>query len=143
MSNWLLYAVTVAVWGSTWLAIEFQLGVVEPEVSVFYRYTAAAGLLFAWCRFRRLELRYPPRIHLRFMALGLMLFCLNYILTYYAQAHITSALTAIAFSTMLWMNILNARLFFGVRSDWRVVGGSAAGIVGIVVLFYPQIETVS
>ena len=43
--------ITVLVWGSTWLAIEYQLGVVAPEVSVFYRYAAAAAfLLFAWCR---------------------------------------------------------------------------------------------
>lgn len=30
MSNALLYAITVLVWGSTWFAIEFQLGVVAP-----------------------------------------------------------------------------------------------------------------
>ena len=41
MSNAVLYVITVLVWGSTWLAIEFQLGVVAPEVSIVYRY---AGL---------------------------------------------------------------------------------------------------
>ena len=38
MSNTFLYVVSVAIWGSTWLAIEFQLGVVAPEVSIVYRY---------------------------------------------------------------------------------------------------------
>jgi hypothetical protein len=47
-SNALLYLVTVLIWGSTWLAIEFQLGVVPPEVSVFYRYLLASGILFGW-----------------------------------------------------------------------------------------------
>ena len=143
MNNLFLYVVTVLVWGSTWLAIEFQLGTVAPEVSVFYRYLAAAALLFLWCAYRGLNLRYSPREHARFMLLGLLLFCLNYILTYYAQKHITSALSAIAFSTMLWMNILNSRLFFGVRSDRRVIGGSLLGIAGIVILFYPQIDVLS
>jgi hypothetical protein len=46
MSNALLYVITVLVWGSTWLAIEFQLGVVEPEVSIVYRYASASLLLF-------------------------------------------------------------------------------------------------
>ena len=46
MSNTLLYAITVLVWGSTWLAIEFQLGVVQPEVSIFYRYALASAILF-------------------------------------------------------------------------------------------------
>lgn len=143
MSNAFLYIVTVLVWGSTWLAIEFQLGTVAPEVSVFYRYLAASVLLFSWCAYRGLTLRYSWRQHVRFLLLGLLLFCLNYIFTYYAQKHITSALSAIAFSTMLWMNILNSRIFFGVRSDRRVIGGSIAGIAGIVVLFYPQIDSLS
>jgi hypothetical protein len=32
MSNLALYLISVLVWGSTWFAIEFQLGTVEPEV---------------------------------------------------------------------------------------------------------------
>lgn len=143
MSNGLLYLITVMVWGSTWLAIEFQLGVVAPEVSVFYRYTLAALLLFGWCRSRGLQLRFGLRAHSRFLLLGLLLFCLNYILTYHAQQYITSALAAIAFSTMLWMNIGNSRIFFGVRSGLRVIIGSALGVAGIVTLFLPQVGSVT
>jgi len=139
VSNLALYIVTVAVWGTTWIAIEFQLGVVAPEVSVFYRYVLASLLLFAWCRARGLNLKFELGAHRSFMLLGLLLFCLNYVLTYYAQQYITSALSAIAFSTMLWMNILNARIFFGVRAGWRVLIGSVLGIAGIAVLFLPQI----
>jgi drug/metabolite transporter (DMT)-like permease len=143
MSNGILYLITVMVWGSTWLAIEFQLGVVAPEVSVFYRYSLAALLLFGWCRARRLRLDFGLRAHSRFLLLGLLLFCLNYILTYHAQQYITSALAAIAFSTMLWMNIINARLFFGVRSGPRVIIGSILGVAGIVTLFLPQVGAIS
>ena len=45
LSNLFLYAVAVLIWGSTWFAIEFQLGVVAPEVSIVYRYLAASFLL--------------------------------------------------------------------------------------------------
>lgn len=141
--NWILYAVTVLIWGSTWIAIEFQLGSVAPEVSVFYRYAAATALLFAWCLVRGLKLKFGRRAHSRFVLLGLLLFCLNYIVTYHAQQYITSALTAIAFSTMLWMNIINARIFFGVRAGWRVMAGALLGVAGIVILFAPQIDIVS
>lgn len=143
MSNRILYAITVLIWGSTWLAIEFQLGVVAPEVSVFYRYALASLLLFGWCRTRGLGLRFGPRAHLRFALLGLLLFCLNYILTYHAQGHIDSALAAIVFSTMLWMNIANARLFFGVRSGPRVLIGSILGMAGIVALFMPRVTSLA
>ncbi len=143
MSNWFLYVVTVLVWGSTWIAIEFQLGTVAPEVSIFYRYLLAAGLLFSWCRYRGLNLRFDIRAHLDFLMLGVLLFSLNYITAYYAQLYITSALNAIAFSMMVWMNIINARIFFGTRAGWRVIGGSVIGVIGIAVLFLPQIKQFS
>lgn len=143
MDNRALYLITVLIWGTTWIAIEFQLGEVAPGVSIFYRYTIAALLLFAWCRARRLPLAFDRGAHARFALLGLLLFCLNYLLTYYAQVHITSALSAIAFSTMLWMNIANARLFFGTRAGARVLVGSALGIAGIVVLFLPEVRALS
>lgn len=138
MSNLFLYVVTVAVWGSTWIAIEYQLGTVAPEVSIFYRYLLASALLFVWCILRGRQLRFAARHHVRFATLGLLLFSLNYVLTYHAQAYISSALTAIAFSAMLWINLLNARLFFGTRPGGSILGGSLLGIAGICVLFLPE-----
>ena len=49
MNNVFLYVVTVLVWGSTWMAIEFQLGEVEPEVSIVYRYLSGSFFLFIYC----------------------------------------------------------------------------------------------
>jgi len=143
MSNAVLYVLTVLIWGSTWLAIEFQLGVVAPEVSLVYRYGAASLLLFAWCHFRGLTLRFAPGAHVWFVLLGLLLFGINYIIAYRAQIYITSALTAIAFSTMVWMNIINARLFFGIQAGTKVMFGALLGIVGIVTLFAPQVGNLS
>lgn len=139
MSNAALYTVAVLIWGSTWLAIEFQLGVVEPEVSIVYRYGLAAGLLFAWSAFRGLSLRFDWRAHFWFALLGILLFSLNYILAYRAQVFISSALCAIAFSMILWMNIVNARLFFGIRSTRQVTAGALLGAAGVLTLFAPQI----
>ena len=143
MSNTYLYLVTVLIWGSTWLAIEYQLGVVEPEVSIVYRYALASIILFFWCKIRGLPLIFKVKDHIWFAALGLLLFCLNYILTYRAQVHITSALAAIAFSMMLWINIVLSRLIFGTRISGRVLVGAVLGIVGIIILFAPRIQSVS
>lgn len=143
MSNAALYTITVLIWGSTWFAIEFQLGVVDPAVSIVYRYAIAALLLFAWALLRRLPLRFSLQAHGWFVLLGLLLFSLNYLFAYHAQVHITSALSAIAFSAMLWMNIILARLMFGVRAGIRVMFGAGLGVCGIVVLFAPQIASLS
>ncbi len=143
MTNFWLYAAAVLIWGSTWLLINFQLGTVAPEVSVVYRYAIATVLLMAFAVVRRLPLRFGPRDHFRFVLLGLLLFSFNYIATYTAQVYIPSALNAVAFSTMVWMNILNARLFFGTHIETRVWLGASLGMVGVVVLFWPEVSALS
>jgi drug/metabolite transporter (DMT)-like permease len=143
MSNAVLYTLTVFIWGSTWFAIELQLGVVAPEVSLVYRYGAASLLLFAWSRFRGLPMRFALRDHAWFVLIGILLFGINYVVTYRAQIYITSALTAIVFSSMVWMNIINARLFFGIKAGKRVLIGALLGAIGMIILFAPQISEVS
>jgi len=143
MSNSVLYLITVLIWGSTWLAIEYQLGVVEPEVSIVYRYVGASIILFIYSKYRQLNLLFNLKSHVWFALLGAFMFCLNYIFAYRAQVHITSALAAIAFSTMLWINIILSRLIFGTRASRRVLLGALLGIVGIIVLFAPQVREVS
>ena len=39
----LIYAIVVLIWGTTWYAIKFQLGVVAPEISLVYRFGLAAA----------------------------------------------------------------------------------------------------
>ena len=143
MNNTVLYGLTVLIWGSTWFAIEFQLGAIAPEVSLVYRYGAASLLLFAWSRIRGLRLRFALRDHAWFFLLGLLLFGVNYILAYRSQIYITSALAAIAFSSMVWMNIINARLFFGVKAGRGVLFGALLGAIGMFYLFAPQISEIS
>lgn len=42
--NSFLYVATVVIWGSTWIAIHWQLGSVDAIVSIFYRFGIAAAL---------------------------------------------------------------------------------------------------
>ncbi len=143
MSNALLYIVTVLIWGSTFFAIEFQLGTVAPEVSLVYRFLGAAALLFAWSRARGLRIRFPVCAHARFLLLGVLLFGANYIIAYRAQIYITSALAALSFSAMLWMNIANSRLFFGIRASRDTLLGAVLGGTGMLIVFIPLIENVT
>jgi drug/metabolite transporter (DMT)-like permease len=143
LNNTILYVIAVLIWGSTWFAIEFQLGVVEPEISIVYRYLGATLLLFIWSKIKGLNLSFNLHSHKWFALMGLLMFCLNYILAYRAQIYITSALSAVAFSAMLWMNILNSRIFFGVRVGLRIYLGALLGMIGIIVLFGPQVSEVS
>ena len=101
MKNLILYIIPAFIWGSTWLAITFQLGVVDPLVSVFYRFLLAAIILFVYCSAIKMNLKYTARQHL-FMALqGVFLFGINYWLVYLAEVHLKSGLVAVIFSTKL------------------------------------------
>jgi len=143
MNNLFLYVVTVLIWGSTWLVINYQLGTVAPEVSVVYRYAIAATLLFGWALMRGMKLQFRFFDHVRFLMLGVFLFSFNYIAAYMAQEYISSALNAVVFSTMMWMNIINTRLFFGTQIEPKVYFGAVMGMVGVLILFWPSVSTVS
>ena len=139
MSPGLLYSGTVLIWGSTWLAIRFQLGVVSPEISLVYRFGIASLLLLVWCRARGIP---PPtgwRNHSFLILLGAWLFSFNYLLFYIAAEDLATGLLAVIFSTMTVMNILNGALFLGRRVEWRIILGSGFGLTGICLVFWPEV----
>lgn len=135
-----LYLITVAIWGSSWLAITFQLGTVEPIASVVYRFALAALLLFAWCRFRRIPLRLSPREHGFMFLQGSCLFGFNYWLMYLSSQYLTSGLVAVIFSGVVFFNVLNARVFLGTVINVRVLLGGVLGLGGVMLLFLPEME---
>lgn len=136
MRSTLLYVITVLIWGSTWLAIEFQIGVVAPEVSLVYRFAIAALLMWGFCLWRGLDMRINSANHVFLVILAACNFGFNYLILYWAQEFLTSAMTSIAFSTLLMFNIINTRLFFGKPIASRIYIGAIIGIVGIGALFW-------
>ncbi|MFK7956246.1 MAG: DMT family transporter [Lysobacterales bacterium] len=140
MNTRVIYVLSVLIWGSTWLAISYQLGVVALEVSVFYRYGAASVLLLTFCVLTSRPLRYNLAQHRLFAGVGLLMFCINYLMAYAAQEHISSALNALIYSCIVWMNIVNARIFLKVRSSPEVLGGAVLGMLGIGILFWPSLS---
>jgi drug/metabolite transporter (DMT)-like permease len=142
MSNSFLYLVTVVIWGSTWIAINYQLGDVAPEASVSYRFALAAFILFTFAKVKSLSLSFSIKQHGLFVAFGVCLFGLNYLLLYTAQQHINSALTCIAFSTLMLMNIVNTKIFYKTKITKQVYFGGAFGLFGIVTLFWPQLTDI-
>ena len=133
-----LYLSTVLIWGSTFFAIKLQLGEVPTEVSIVYRFALATLILMAWCRVRKLPMRFGFRQHLWMLAQGLTLFGFNYLMVYWATSYLTSGLIAIVFSTIVLMNIVNGALLFGKRSAVSVLAGALMGLVGICFVFFPE-----
>ncbi|AUJ68408.1 MULTISPECIES: DMT family transporter [Pseudoalteromonas] len=136
MKNLFLYAITVLIWGSTWLAIEYQLGSINEFVSLFYRFGLAAVCMWAFVIYKRVPMRFSRRDHGFFILLALCNFGANYLFLYWAQAHLTSAMASIAFSLLLVVNIVNTKLFFAKPIAKRIYFGASLGTLGIVSLFW-------
>jgi drug/metabolite transporter (DMT)-like permease len=137
-----LFAACVAIWGSTWIAITYQLHHVAPEASVLYRFLLASLLLFAFCLARRLPLRFPARQHAWIALQGVLMFSVSYIFVYYAETHVVSGLVAVGYSASPLLGMLGMRAFFGTPMTARIALGSVMGIVGIALVFYPEVARI-
>ncbi len=143
MKNFMFYTLTVLIWGSTWLAIKFQLGTIDPMVSVAYRFSLAAILLLLWCIFFGLKMRFTKNEHLTIALQGIFLFALNYLLFYIAELHLTSGLAAVIFSTILVMNMVNGAIFLGTPFNSKIIAGGVLGLIGIMLVFRPEMSSFS
>lgn len=140
MPSSVIYGLVVLIWGTTWFAIKFQLGVVAPEISLVYRFSIAAICLFIYARIVQSPMRLSRRDH-AFVALqGLTLFCLNYWLTYLSTAYLTSGLVAVMFTGIVFVNQVNAWLFYRIPIEPRVLLAAGAGVLGVALLFLPELQ---
>lgn len=141
MPSYVIYGIVVLIWGTTWYAIKFQLGVVAPEISLVYRFAIAAICLFIYARVVGSPMRLSRRDHVFVALQGLTLFCLNYWLTYLATQYLTSGLVAVLFTGIVFVNLVNARLIFGIPIERRVLIAAAAGMLGVALLFLPELRS--
>ena len=139
MPNWLLFLVPSVIWGTTWLVIKFQLGVVAPEVSVAWRFALAAALLLGWCALRGIRLRASARDHASYFVVGILQFGLNYVLVYLSEQHLTSGLVSVLFVLIVFWNLLGARVLLGVAAPGTVVAGALLGFAGVALVFLPEL----
>ncbi|MBX2824940.1 MAG: DMT family transporter [Gammaproteobacteria bacterium] len=134
-----LYLLTVLIWGTSWFAIKFQLGVVAPEVSLVYRFGLAAVVLLLFCRLTARPINFALRDH-GFVALqAICLFSTNYLVFYHATGLLTSGLVAVVFSLVIFMNMFNQALFLKRRVEPVVLLGAVFGLVGISLVFWPEL----
>ncbi|MGK0273070.1 MAG: drug/metabolite transporter (DMT)-like permease [Cocleimonas sp.] len=137
MKNALFYILIVFVWGTTWIAIKFQTGVVPVENSVFYRFFGAAILMFAFLLLTKRLHPIRPIDHLFCLFQGTCLFCFNFYFFYIASdLGVESGLLSVIFSMATIFNVINNRLWHKVVPSRNTVIGAITGVLGITILFY-------
>jgi len=138
-----LFMACASIWGSTWIAITFQVGEAPPLVAVAWRFTLAALCLGLWCLVRRLPMRQPFHIHIKMAGVGLFLYTLDYSLLYAAQQHIISALLALMSSCIIYINVVLRRWWLKQPVRPEVIVGATCGMAGITCIFIPEFSKVT
>jgi drug/metabolite transporter (DMT)-like permease len=138
-----LYLITLFAWGTSWIAIAMQNGPVDSVASVFYRFLIAGLMLFLVLYFTGRLQKVRQNDHLWFFLQGICLFCFNFICFYVASRYMASGLLSIVFSSAIFFNTLNNRVFWGVKPNKAVYWAGLIGITGLVLLFWKELEQTS
>jgi drug/metabolite transporter (DMT)-like permease len=128
------FALVTLIWGSTWIVIKGQLGVVPPSWSVTYRFVVAGAAMFVFAAARRERLWLEPRAMAFAAVLGLAQFAFNFNFVYRAEQHITSGLVAVLFALLIVPNTLLGRLFLKTPLERRFLAGAGIAIVGVALM---------
>ena len=125
------FTILSCIWGSTWLVIKGQIGVVPVAWSVSYRFLIAGTAVTLLCLALRKPLRLPLAAHGLALLTAVMQFGLNFNLVYQSERYLTSGLVALIFALIVVPNTVFARVFLGTPISGRFVVGSALGIAGV------------
>ena len=139
MNNFFLFIITLFCWSPTWYVIKFQLGYVDPLVSVFYRFLIAAIIMFIYLIYKKKNLKFSLNQHLWFLFFGVCLYSLNYVFFYLSNTYLISAFPAIVFSTVVIMNILGEGFYFKKKPSLKTLLGATIGMIGIIIIFSDEI----
>ena len=139
MNNYILFLITLFCWSPTWYLIKFQLGYVDPLVSVFYRFLIAAIIIFIYLIIKNKNLKFTINHHFWFLFFGTCLYSINYVFFYLSNTYLISAFPAIVFSTVVIMNILGEKFYFKKKPSLKTLIGATIGMIGIIIIFNDEI----
>ena len=137
--TWQLFAICVAVWGTTWHAITYQLVDFPAELGVALRFAIAALGLFALCALRRETLVFGLADHAAMALQGVFLYGVSYVCVYHAERFVPSGLVAVGYSASPLIAGVGAAALFGAPLGRRFVLGGVLGLAGVALIFWPEI----
>ena len=135
-----LFIATLLCWGPTWYVIKFQLGIVDPMVSVFYRFFLASIIILLACVIKKLPLKFSLKEHFYIAVLGILLFNVNYVIFYLSTQYLISGFVALCFSSILFMNVINNIIFHKNLPNIKTILGGAIGTMGLIFIFFDEIN---
>jgi len=116
---------------------------VDPLLSVAYRFLLAGFILISFCLVTGKKMKFTLHEHFLILLLGLSLFGFNYWFVYQAETILTSGVVAVIFSLIIVFNIIFNALFLKGKIRRDVIFAAFLGIIGTVFLFKNELSSFS
>jgi drug/metabolite transporter (DMT)-like permease len=138
----LAFGLVYLFWGSTYLAIDIAVQSIPPALMCGVRFTIAGIVMLAVCAATGKKVLYSPRQIMLSSIVGLLLLMGGNLTLSYAEMSVSSGLAALIIAiTPLWFLVLDSLLLGDHHISSRGKAGLFLGMVGLIILVWPQLHT--
>ena len=138
----LAFGLVYLFWGSTYLGIDIAVQSIPPALMCAVRFSIAGVVMLAVCALTGRKVWYSPKQIALAAVVGLLLLMGGNLTLSWAELVVPSGLAALIVAiTPLWFLVLDSLLLGDHHISGRGKVGLALGILGLFVLFYPQLTS--
>jgi drug/metabolite transporter (DMT)-like permease len=138
----LAFGLVYLFWGSTYLGIDIAVQSIPPALMCGTRFSIAGIAMLAVCALMGRKVWYSPRQIFLAAVVGLLLLMGGNLTLSYAELSVSTGLAALIVAiTPLWFLVLDSMLLGDHHISPRGKAGLGLGIVGLFVLFYPELTS--
>jgi drug/metabolite transporter (DMT)-like permease len=140
----LAFGLVYLFWGSTYLAIDIAVQTIPPALMCGVRFSIAGVVMLVVCTLTGRKVWYSARQIALASVVGLLLLMGGNLTLSWAELSVPSGLAALIIAiTPLWFLVLDSLLLGDHHISWRGKAGLALGMMGLFVLFWPQLHSSS
>jgi len=140
----LAFGLVYLFWGSTYLAIDFAVQTIPPALMCAVRFSIAGVVMLAVCAATGRRIWYSAQQIALSAVVGILLLMGGNLTLSWAELSVPTGLAALIIAiTPLWFLVLDSMLLGHHRISGRGQAGLALGMVGLFVLFWPQVHSTS
>ena len=137
----LAFGLVYLFWGSTYLAIDIAVQTIPPALMCGIRFSVAGAVMLAVCAATGRKVLYSPKQIALAAIAGLLLLMGGNLTLSFAELAVPSGLAALIIAiTPLWFLVLDSLLLGDHHISGRGKAGLALGIVGLFILFWPELQ---
>ncbi len=136
----ILLGILCLIGGASWVALKISLEGLPPLTGLSSSFAVASVVMFSYIKIKRIPINITLREFKILMGISLFMYMINFGLIFWAQQYLSAGITAILTSSFpLFASIISHFVFKSEPFNVYTYTGVAAGIVGIIVIFYDQL----